>query len=103
MKTIICVLVPTDGRARRYSMAGDIASRQKAVGGYVEVLHGDGFAVLCDEEGLIHRRPPNKLIGGLVGDVLLVKKESLKSGFTRQEADRLAAAVNNGEYVYGYR
>lgn len=47
-------------------LAGDLASMQAAVGGYIEtVTLGDGLVVVCDEEARLKGIPVNKIVDGV--------------------------------------
>lgn len=52
----VCIVYP-DGKIERSAETIPFHNLQEIVGGYVEVVHYRGIAIVCDEEGKLKGKP----------------------------------------------
>lgn len=79
---MIAYHVGEDGAHGPIDIDDDLSSLHEAVGGYIDIVtrrigpDGREYAIVCDDEGILHDREVTAVRGGapaLVGDLLVVR------------------------------
>ena len=99
-KQIRVLVIETSGAMTLRSIGPDLATFQKLVGGDLEAVYGQGWALFCDENGKVFGREANATatllahsLGWGVGDVLVGSVVFLGVGSGGREGDVPQAVI----------
>ncbi len=70
----VIIKKPGEKYGKLSTIKNDLKALQEMVGGYIEAIYGENYAIICDEEGKLKRYAPNMPYRGdlLVGTIIVV-------------------------------
>jgi len=75
-KTIRVIFSPAEGDSELRIIKDELKEYQRLVGGPIETYRlKTGLLAIMDEEGYFHQRPPHKIFGFFLGDLVLVRTD----------------------------
>ncbi len=74
----VIIKKPGEKYGKISTIKNDLKALQEMVGGYIEAIYGENYALICDEEGKLKRYAPNMRYRGslLVGTIIVAGIEN---------------------------